>query len=143
MHGTQNLELNFEKFNRSTGDSNFGFSDQTSCQKRHGLDRVFARIIFHILINALLATHYKCRGANSLNFNPEILKEETNVLHHVVRRSTDDGSLTRIKCSGHENIFCHCIATLNKHDTFARFVTKNFLINLGLVKTGMGSSVDI
>ena len=87
--------------------------------------------------------HHKRGRANSLNFNPEVLQEETNILHHVIRRSTHNRSFSRIECGCHENIFCHRVTTFDKHDTFARFVAKNFLIHLSLIETRAGGGIHI
>ena len=48
VHAFQNFKLDFKKFDRRAGDFDFGMSDETGGDERHGFDRILRWFVLDV-----------------------------------------------------------------------------------------------
>ena len=142
-HGFENFELDFEKFDRSAKNGDFGIGDESGGDEAHGLDGVFGKEIFDVFVDFGTAANGQSGGADAGDFDAEFFEKEAEVLDHVIWRSADDGGLAWRESGGHEDVFGDSIATFGKDDVTIGVFMQSFFADGDFIKAAIALCIDI
>lgn len=138
-HVFEDFEFDFEEFDGSSSDGDFGFSDDTGGDETHGFDGVFARAVLDVFADLRFAVDGDGRGADAFDFNTELFEVEADVLDHVVAAGVSDGGFAGPAGGAHEGVFGDGVAALGEDDLAVGFIGRS---DGGGVEAAGGFAVD-